>query len=374
MTGARIEEFLNEIEKAGKSQKKLALVAEKQVDFYLQNFDSIFTAKSYLTQCRKAVKARFGEHIILEMRYSDNPKQKILALHREDSAQIKTDYVEKVKAQTAERKDFDAVEFIGVCRGLLTDYFERKHHSVLKLAIGIAGLTGRRIYSEVLGSGFFQVAGDFEMIFSGQSKTRFKERTEKITRELKENISVLRKRKKHDTANRIDKLKTQAQKELCLIQAETAPYKIPVLANANLIYRAWQELCSRKAHLENTEEEWLKLLCNGSEFGIDALEHSETFRAWDAEMGEIRKRIKDKNSSNAKQIVRKIFPEKNYTVKALRGLYAVTAANLWKKQKTDVNYISGILGHSKRDLATGQSYQEYDCRNSKAEILKTVKG
>lgn len=313
----RLDEFLDEIEQA-KSEKQIAKICEAQLQYYRDNHE-FTTWRGYVSDCRNALRELNPDH----------PALKYLKLSREEHNKYKENYTKKVDIKSSNLVFLSGFEFTEISQKLVNDYFAGKHGSLTKLALGVAGLTGRRFFSEIWISGRFEYVDEITILFSGQAKT------------------------KEDLVKREENKK---------INSQVKPYKIPVLSDANLIISAIKEIRNQKPVNSNNPE---IVKATSLSYTITADEHCELMAKYHDELKIIMDKSKNARSKESSAAVKKIFGDKipGIMVKDLRNIYAETCYTVFDIRNTlkmDRNsYFSRILGHSQHDTYTAQAYKSF---------------
>ncbi len=307
MDKKRISKFVSLINKARRNEAKIKTTCEDQLRYYKKVF-TMNTVRTNISLCRREIKKIDPNHIAL----------KYINLSDDDWAEFRSKYSKQVEANLQDRNLFDQIEFVNVCEALVSDYLNGKHKSYQKLSIGMAGLTGRRIFSEILIYGRFEIVDRDHLLFSGQAKSR-------------------------DKSGGLFK----------------KPYTIPALADTELIYEGWLKLREKSWNQIDYAKHFLKKITKNS-MAISADQHHALFeKKYDYLVG-VRQKIKDSVSKDVSKLVKKIFDDKEMQAKSLRTMYAVTAYNKFADIKTydETVYIKNILGHSEGDLQTAHSYKQ----------------
>ncbi len=191
MKKADLEKFENEIREAS-GKKKEAEICKSWAEKGRGNYKLVSVKFNY-SQLRKILKGiRDNHHGLKHFKLTDA-----------EYDELNDAYQQSVFKKADDPIKFDDEKFIDVSIKLIEDFFSGKHKSYMKLALGLAGLTGRRIYSEILFFGKFErINGrEFSIMFSGQAKTKNYERP---------------------------------------------PYEIPILADSEFVCESWKALRSRE--------------------------------------------------------------------------------------------------------------------------------
>lgn len=300
----RIEEFIGEIKKA-RVVKQLKAVCAAQLEYYRENFE-FTTYRTYLTDCRNELRKLNPEHKAL----------KYLTLPREQHMEFRQEERAKVYEKSGHLCPLDPDAFILKCEELLSA------SSYYRKAIGLAGLTGRRI-SEILVSARFEAVDESHLLFSGQLKTKKSE------------------------------------------NARIAPYVIPCLGNGFKIVNVWRELRAQKIFISGERNLDKLALIVAKAHTITADQHSELMLEHGEEIRLIAERANAATSKEIGKVIKKEFAEiisnpKLLQTKSLRAGYAHIAFDLFEDESAEKDsnfYFSQILGHSINDLSTAQSYK-----------------
>jgi len=279
------------------------------------------TVKGYLTKCRKVIQAHCPPPVA-------KSACQVLKLDSKEYYELNKDYREKVFNRSFNWKErIDPDIFIQTCMNMIDGYWET-HKSYIRLSIGIAGLTGRRFFSEIIGFGRFKIIGPEKleegsawkhqtpahaMMFSGHSKARNMERP---------------------------------------------PYIIPVLGDSKLIYHGWRVLREEKPVIPKNFPDEMHYLTRDAH-KITVKRHYDLYQKYRQQIIEINETLKKLNAA-ATPILREAFDRSDLQIKDLRSIYASVCYKKFKPNADKNPYISMILGHSEYDYTTAQSYKNFE--------------
>jgi hypothetical protein len=278
----RIPEFIESL-RAAESANAVADLCKLE-ETYLDNELATSSKKRAFTRYRNAIKETFGDnHKALD--FFRLSKKELTELGIAETKQVHTRHTTKRK----ERGFISANDLIVKAEELL-DTSKSKRPSYIQVALGLMLLTGRRA-TEILKTAQFEKVSEFEVRFTGQLKTK-------------------------DSVN-----------------AQTAPYVIPVLSDSDTIINALQKLRDLRDFSGLTNDE-------------------------------VHSRSNKSLNESVKRHFGSIIP--NPSVKNLRQAYA--AINLkWNYDESkelklivsEQQYLASILGHTEGDLNTANSYKDF---------------
>jgi len=327
-----IDDFKAEVAASGAlgnrtdQRQKLNRIAEKYLIEMKEKY-SLNTVKNYLATMRKFVAAETeaGEK---------HPAMQMLKLDSQEYYQMNKEYAEKVRQRSKSPFENINVEaFVKTCEDLIEGY-HRTHISFVKLALGLAGLTGRRLYSEVLGFGKISLIDDPDqpgrmdhVIFAGQAKVKG------------------------------DGVKPA--------------YEIPVLSDAEFVCDGWNLLRAEKPAIpddltgyEILPNDLKSLTVNVHQTGFD--DYQRLFLTHREDLKELSnwcaKRAHTAAAKNSKKIFEEFGLQKAHD---LRAIYAECCFKVFQPGGDRNNYFSEILGHNENDLMTAQSYKTF--RNERGQ-------
>jgi len=301
----RIEEFLGEVSRA-RNLEDLKGVCQRQLDYYRSNFE-LSTYRTYLTDCRNALREIDPNHKAI----------KYLILTFDEQRDFKKVQTERVYRKSGGLCSLNGEAFILKCEEMI------KEKSYYRQALGLSGLTGRRI-SEVLVSSRFEVVDENHLLFSGQLKTKKAE------------------------------------------GARTKPYVIPCLSSARKMVAVWREIRARKVFLGAREQDLDDIVqIVARAHTITAERHAELLVEYNDRITAIAEKCNGTVSKELSSIVKKEFAQiilkpQLLQAKSLRAAYALVAYDLFQDESFDKDsnfYFAQILGHLVGDLGTAQSYK-----------------
>jgi len=277
------------------------------------------TIRGYLTKCRKVINNNCPPPVA-------KSACQVLKLDSKEYFELNKAYKEKVFKKSFDRKEIiEPDRFIQICTDMIGGYWET-HKSYQRLAIGIAGLTGRRFFGEILGFGRFEISGLEKlkkgsiwkhripaqiMMFSGHSKSKNK-----------------------------------------------PPYAIPILGDADLIYEGWRVLREEKTVIPKDFPAEMHYLTRDSD-KISLERHYDLYQQYREKIVGINVKLKRLNGA-ATQILRQDFDRPDLQIKDLRSMYATICYKKFNPNADKNPYISMILGHSEYDYTTAQSYKNFE--------------
>ena len=262
----RIEEFVSAINSQSDESNIEALCLSELT--YLRSELALTSVKRAVTRYRNAFKDISDSH----------PCLNFFKLTRDEQATIKGATRTQVYTDHTNLRPIDPDELILKACELL------KSESYLNVALGLMLLTGRRS-TEVLKTAEMILTSDNSVIFAGQLKTKGSD------------------------------------------NAQTLPYEIPTLTDAQIVVDALAKL---------------RQLRDFSSLTNDAV-HSRANKSL---------------SEAVKRYFAGLIP--SVKLKDLRSAYATICHELYcPKQISQTAYFAMVLGHSKEDLTTAQSYQDF---------------
>jgi len=322
-----IDDFKAEVAASGAlsnrsdQRRKLNQISEKYL-LEMKSKYSLNTVKNYLAVMRKfvAAESEAGEK---------HPAMTVLKLDSQEYFQMNEAYRAKVTSRSkAPFKDVDVKKYIEVCESLIEGY-NVNHISVVRLALGLAGLTGRRLFSEVMSFGKIGLIenNDNHVIFAGQAK-------------VKEGVKPV--------------------------------FEIPVLSDSDFMVDAWGLLRREKPAIPDNLEKYnfpsgdLELMTRKvdeisfdrfQELYLDSRESLREISAW----------VEHSNHTGAAKIAKDVFSE--FGLKRphdLRAIYSECCFKVFQPGGDRNSYFSEILGHRENDLLTAQSYKGF--RNERGQV------
>lgn len=282
---------------------------------------SIYTVRSYCTICRRIVRTHCPPPVT-------KSAHQILRLESQDYRKIDEEYQKKVFLRSWDQKEgIDPDHFIQICLDQIAGYWET-HKSYQRLAIGIAGLTGRRFFSEILGFGRFRIIG-LENLHKGSI---WKHRIPAHTMMFSGHAKTLNRGK--------------------------APYPIPILGNSpELVYHGWRVLREAKQVIPKDFPDEMNYLTRDS-YKINIQHHYRLFQKYRDQIIEINRKLKYLNGG-ATKVLHPIFNRTDLQIKDLRSLYVTTCYKKFKPNTDKNPYISKIFGHHQFDCITAQIYKNF---------------
>ncbi|MCP4216979.1 MAG: hypothetical protein GY765_20180 [bacterium] len=270
----------------------------------------------------------------------EHPLLKYLLATNESFA-LNKHYARKSKQLQRDQIPFDHEAFIGISVQLVRNYLEDRSHSrnYLPLALGLAGLTGRRFNIEVLFAGRLEIIDSRHMTFSGQGKSG-----------------------------------TRAKIQGKIFQRP--PYEIPVLADSELVLEGWRALRLHYGPANYYQEiipQWLRDLTFG-QHKISCGRHHDIYAGHKQDIRHIAQKIKTTVSKNAANFVKRHYncvfrdttahPYPDVQTKDLRDMYAETCYNIFAIEASGENrntYITEILGHAPHGKGhVSERYQKFN--------------
>ncbi|MCP4156538.1 MAG: hypothetical protein GY757_52980 [bacterium] len=308
MRKADLDKFENDILSAPDKKSEVVICkswAEKGRGSY-----KLGTVKFNYSQMRKVLKnIRDNHHALKHFKLTDA-----------EYDELNYAYQQSVCKKADDPIKFDDEKFIDVSIKLIEDFFSEKHNSYMKLALGLAGLTGRRIYSEILFFGKFEKINckEFSIMFSGQAKTKKDDRP---------------------------------------------PYEIPILADSEFIFESWVALRDFK-HFFDREDGKAIFDLSTNAANISMKRHDQIFRKNKSSLTRIDKSKKTMMSKSMGILARKCFkdafPGYAITPKDLRSACAEICFRRFKINGSRNTYFCKILGHRELDIQTAESYKVFD--------------
>jgi len=279
------------------------------------------TVKGYLTKCRKIIQANCPPPVA-------KSACQVLKLDSQEYYELNKAYREKVFKRSFDWKEsIEPDRFIQICTDMIGGYWET-HKSYQRLAIGIAGLTGRRFFGEILGFGRFKIIG-WEKLEEG---------------------SVW----KHRIPAQVMMFSGHSKSK----NAKRPPYAIPVLGDADLIYEGWRVLREEKTVIPKNFPDEMRYLTIDSH-KISVKRHYDLYQKYRKQIIEINFKLKRLNGA-ATPILRQDFDRPDLQIKDLRSIYASVCYKKFNANADKNPYISKILGHSEYDYTTAQSYKNFE--------------
>lgn len=95
----------------------------------------------------------------------------LLSFQREDSVELSKTYRQKVKGKNAAKTPIEITRLVRDCQWVLDLLMDGQQPHWTKVSVAVALGTGRRM-AEIHSLGNFEVAGDYQLHFTGQAKTR----------------------------------------------------------------------------------------------------------------------------------------------------------------------------------------------------------